>query len=96
MEKGHVAGDETATVLLRALHIVSAFLECRIFVRHVARCSTTASSMADALTRVETAGDARDYVAHSGVRDPPESLWQWLRDPRPDWRLGFRLVNALR
>jgi len=47
--------DQLASVLMRALHIVAAYLECRVFVEHVPRCTTPASILADSLTRESSA-----------------------------------------
>ena len=90
-------GDLTASVLIRALHLVASYLECRIFTKHVPRQSCKASVTADALTRAST---ARPEVWHS-VQDAehhsaPRALWDWLRTPDINWQLGFTLIEHLK
>jgi len=90
-------GDQLASCLIRALHTVSAFLECRIFVEHVPRCTTEASSLADSLTRASTATKDR-WAQVEGVRREtlPKKLADWLENPVVDWQLGFKLVDDLK
>jgi hypothetical protein len=96
-ENGSVAGDLHASVLVRALHIVSIYLECRLFVEHVPRLSSLSSHMADCLTRQSTAtADVWAAVVGASSYDPPECLWSWLRSPSVDWDLGLAIVNDLK
>jgi len=92
-----IKGDTSASVLIRALHIVTAFLECRVYVQHVPRKSTPSSTLADALTRESTSTPAVwQELATENILGPPDPLWEWLTDPRTDWHLGSRLVDWLR
>jgi hypothetical protein len=96
-ENGSVAGDLHASVLVRALHIVSTYLECRLFVDHVPRLSSLSSHMADCLTRQSTAtSDVWAAVVGARCFEPPESLWSWLRNPTMDWQLGLSMINSLK
>ena len=96
-ENKSVKGDLMASVLVRALHILASFLECRIFVKHVHRMSSLASVMADSLTRSSTAS-AEVWAEVVGARKfgPPEPLWDWLRSPSVDWLLGFKLIDWMK
>jgi len=89
-------GDQLASVLMRALHIVAAYLECRVFVEHVPRCSTPASRLADSLTRASSA-TADSWNQVRGVRREriPKELKKWLRAPTVDWQLGLKLVKDI-
>ena len=74
-----VSGDLSATILIRALHLVASFLECRIFVRHVPRQSSLASIMADSLTRSSTAkAEVWAPVVGAQQHEQPKPLWEWL------------------
>jgi hypothetical protein len=96
-ENGSVSGDKHASVLVRALHLVSLFLECRVFVQHIPRMSTLSSYMADSLTRQSTAtADVWAAVVGADVREPPEVLWRWLRNPTIDWNLGLSMIDSLK
>jgi hypothetical protein len=96
-ENGSAAGDKHASVLVRALHLVSLFLECRVFVHHIPRLSTLSSLMADSLTRQSTAtAEVWAQVVGAEVREPPEVLWRWLENPVIDWNLGITMINSLK
>jgi len=88
--------DQLASVLMRALHIVAAYLECRVFVEHVPRCTTPASILADSLTR-ESSATSDAWAQVRGVRKEriPKALKHWLRKPSIDWQLGLKLIKDL-
>jgi hypothetical protein len=92
-----VKGDLLASSLIRALHLVSVFLECRIFVEHVPRMSFHASIIADSMTRSSTAtADVWAEVVGATVVKRPKVLWKWLRNPSVDWNLGLKLIDDLK
>ena len=96
-ENRSVKGDLTASALIRALHLVSCFLECRIFARHVPRLSSPASMLADSLTRASTAKDiSPELLAGITTFEKPEPLWEWLQEPQIDWNLGFKFIDWLK
>ena len=93
-ENRSVSGDMSASVLIRAMHIVASFLETRIFVQHVPRRSSLASIVADDMTRASTAtAEVWETLRSAYHYDPPEPLWDWLSNPSADWQLGQRLVG---
>jgi hypothetical protein len=96
-ENGYAKGDLMASVLIRALGVVAAYLECRIFVHHVPRLTTLASVMADSLTRASTAS-AEVWSAMVGTASfaPPQPVWAWLSEPSLNWDLGLELVEYLK
>jgi len=89
-------GDATASALVRALMVVTAYLECHVYVEHTKRNSTTESYLADCLTRDTTAGEAWPSIQGARILDPPQDLWDWLQEPTVDWQLGFKLVDNLK
>ena len=91
-----VKGDITASVLVRALMVVCAFLECQVYVGHTKRNTTTASYLADCLTRDTTAHLAWPRVQNAMAKEPPGDLWDWLSNPTTDWQLGFKLVDTIK
>ena len=96
-ENGSVKGDLTASALIRALHLVACFLECRIFARHVPRLSSPASLLADSLTRASTTRDiCPDSLMGITEFEKPEPLWEWLHRPQTDWNLGFKIIEWLK
>ena len=89
-------GDISASVLARALLVVTSYLECRVYVEHVMRNTTTESYLADCLTRESTAHKAWSHVEEADNKDPPEILWDWLKNPRADWQIGFKMVDYIK
>ena len=93
----NVTGDINALASVRALLVVTSFLECKVYARHVKRETTEASHLADSFTRKSTTtADTWAAVQGALVKDPPEALWDWLRAPTADWQLGFKLVNVIK
>jgi len=89
-------GDKLSSCLIRALHVVSAYLECRVFVEHIPRCSTKASSLADSLTRESSATmECWDKVKATRREYIPDTLMDWLKDPKVDWNLGIKLIRDI-
>ena len=88
--------DITASVLARVLLVVTSHLECRLYVEHVMRNTTTESFLADCLTRDSTAHKAWPNVEGDITEDPPEILWGWLKNPEADWQLRFKLVDNIK
>ena len=89
-------GDLSASVLVRALLVVTSFLECRLYPRHILRNSTEESYLADCLTRDTTAELAQDSIRGAMMTGPPRILWDWLENPVVDWQLGFKMVDYLK
>ena len=50
-ENGGVKNDDSATEILKAVHILSSYLGCRIYVNHIHRVSNEMADLADELTR---------------------------------------------
>jgi hypothetical protein len=95
-EKRYVKNDQHASLLVRCLHVIEAFLECRIFVEHVRRMSTDVATLADHLSR-ESTTTAEDLarIRHLNWHELEGPLKEWLSDPVLDWRLPHRLVTWL-
>ena len=96
-DKRQVSGDKAATILLRALHLISSYLACHIHMEHRIRRTGRASIMADDLSREETTSRPlmRRVLA---IESPPRSpaLTDWLQDPREDWDLANRILEDVR
>ncbi len=53
-KKKYSPNDPETSLFIRCLHIVEAFLECKIYVKHLKRMSTWTASTADTLSRCST------------------------------------------
>ncbi len=89
-----IANDESASIFIRALHILSFFLGCVITVQHLPRLSTASARLADALTRVSTTTPVvRELVQDAPPCRVPRSLLDWLEQPFEDWSLPYKLLQ---
>ena len=66
-EKKYCKNDEETLILIRCLHILEAFLECRIFVEHVKRRSNKMATLVDNLSR-ESSTTAEDLEQIQGLQ----------------------------
>jgi len=96
-EDKQVKGDIAASILVRALHLMEAFLACRIHVRHLPRMSSTAGELADHLSREETTSvrEGRDVEAIEASLTSP-ALEAWLKSPNEDWALATDILRDIR
>ena len=66
-EKKYCKNDDETSILIRCLHILEAFLECRIFVEHVKRRSNKMATLVDNLSR-ESSTTAEDLEQIQGLQ----------------------------
>ena len=60
------------------------------------RNTTTESYLVDRLTRDSTAHNAWPHLEEADNKDPPEILWDLLKNPEANWQLGFKLVDYIK
>jgi hypothetical protein len=96
-EKRRVQHDVSASILMRALHLITYFLGCIVSINHLPRMSTTSAELADLLTRSSTSG-TNQLNAIAGALSPPipTQLMDWLNHPTEDWDLANSLLQAVR
>jgi hypothetical protein len=93
---GYIKNDLSASVLIRALHIISAFLGCIVHIQHLPRMSTPAAKLADRLSRRNTTLlSDRALIAGCLQLDPSPVLMRWLKNPRLDWELPNLLLRSV-
>jgi len=93
-EKRRVPHDTSASILLRTIHIISAFLGSSVEIRHLPRVSTPSAELVDALTRSTTTMDChREAVKGAPPVAIPAQLTDWFDDPRDDWNLPLALLR---
>ena len=99
--KGYSTSCALSTTLVTALADVAAGLGCRINILKVRRCSSPLATTADALSKADFQrfwGLAAEQGGLGLSRTPlpvPTALLAWLRQPRPDFDLGQRLLREL-
>jgi hypothetical protein len=94
--KKYCKNDPETSVLLRALHVIEAFLHCRIYVQHVKRVSTDMAKLADSFSRKETtSNECKQKTAHLEHYSPKGEIVSWLKAPLMDWNLGLKLIEEI-
>jgi len=95
-ESKRVNNDVSSSIIIRALHLISCYLGCSVFISHLPRMSNDSAKLADHLTRISST-TADDILAISEAPQPvvPPELWNWLRNPSDDWSLSTRLLSAV-
>ena len=90
----HVSHDASASILLRALHLISSYLACYVHVVHVPRVSTNAAFLVDALSRVSSSNPrVIRAIRHASLPAPPAILLAWLSSPTEDWTFAVDLLH---
>jgi hypothetical protein len=87
-------GDECASIFIRTVHLICAYLGSTLHVLHSPRCSDWGSITADKLTREHTTDFLEERMLvrwkHLSI---PKVLQQWLDNPTEDWDLPFKLLE---
>jgi hypothetical protein len=92
-----VKNDMSATIIIRAIHLMAAYLGVWVHVQHEPRCSSSYSSLADHLSRKSSTGkDDLHLLANVAETKVEGVLHRWLREPREDWSLPTALLAELR
>jgi hypothetical protein len=74
-EKKYSKNDPETSLLIRCLHVLEAFLECKIYVRHLRRMSNEMAVLADSLSREATTTDEiRATITNIQTRSPSSAL----------------------
>ena len=90
-------GDIMASILIRALHVISAYLSCIVHVEHLPRKSSWDAIVADRLSRKSTTSVAEEKLLKSfNLPNVPKCLEEWMRNPVEDWSLVFKLLKDVR
>ena len=89
-----VPHDTTASIFIRALHIIATLLNCSVTIQHLPRMSTRSATLADELTRQSTTSAGHQEAIRLAWRHPTVSALQaWLDHPTKDWGLPAALLN---
>jgi hypothetical protein len=89
----YMKGDISASILIRALHLISAFLGSIVHVEHVPRRSSWESSTADNLSRRATTGFLeKQMLSRFRNVQAPNILTEWLMNPQEDWAFANELL----
>jgi hypothetical protein len=92
-EKHYCKNDPETSLLIRTLHIIEAYLSCKIYIKYVQRRSTTMARLVDNLSRKSTTTSKDLEKIHSGqVYAANGALIEWLNRPNLDWTLPEKII----
>jgi len=95
-ENKAVKGDITASILVRALSLMSVVLKCSVHVRHEKRKSSWESCLADRMTRKKTTAEQdRKLLKSFSSPNVPSFFRDWLDNPSEDWGLPDKCLNFI-
>jgi hypothetical protein len=96
-QKRYSKNDPETSLLIRVLHVIEAYLQCKIYVTHVRRMSTKPAALADALSREATiTPDVSEVIARVPLHRPWGQLGHWLESPALDWDLPLKILNDVK
>jgi hypothetical protein len=96
-ENRGVKFDESASILMRAIHLIAGYLGCEVHVHHSLRRSSKWEELVDSLSRKSTT----TFKERSMVRDARRSIVRsrvsaWLENPVEDWNLPYVLLGEVK
>ena len=95
-ENGYTKEDNTASMLVRVLVLLSMKLCCVIHVKHLPRESSWESKLTDRLSRESSTKAAERELLHRyEKRSLPKVFKDWMQKPREDWTMPTRLLQSL-
>jgi hypothetical protein len=96
-ENGGVKFDVAATILLRAVHLIAAYLGATVHVKHVAQMSDRYAVLVDHLSRETTVTEEdRRMVDHVKKAEPESAILEWLKDPEESFSLPKKLLTVVK
>jgi len=96
-EKKYCKNDQETSIIIRTLHILEAFLECKIFIQHTKRMSNEMATLADHLSRQSTtSSDDLEKIKHTNWKKPSGALIDWLKNPVADWSLPNKILHDVK
>ena len=94
--KKYCKNDPETSLLLRTLHIIEAFLPCKIYVEHVKRCSNNMSRLVDSLSRKSTTTVSDlEKISKGLIHHPSGAICDWLDHPVLDWTFPEKIVKDI-
>jgi len=90
-----ITGDETASIFVRSLLVLSAYLCCYVHVEHLPRMSSWEARVCDNLSRESTTSISDKKLVDSFGYKCPTILLEWLEKPKEDWDLVIKLLNLV-
>ena len=99
-QKGYSSSCRLTSTIAKAIWVVARGLRCDIEVVKILRCSHPLAILADHLSKAKVESFVK-FAWHQGFVVPqkaakvPNSLMQWVLDPKEDDSLGFKILQDL-
>jgi len=90
-------GDKSASIFIRAVYLIAAYLGCTVHVQQLPRVSDWGAEVTDRLSRLtsSTKQDLRLVKAFCN-RPLPKCLLDWFMKPAVDWSLPMKLLEHVK
>ena len=96
-ENRSVKGDVSASIIVRTILIISAYLSSHVHVEHLPRVATWEAEAVDRLSRLKTTTENdRRLLKSFGSLTIPSVLMNWLENPTDDWKLPEKLLSYVK
>jgi hypothetical protein len=96
-ENGYAKNDVCASIIIRAMMLVTSFLGIHLTVKHLPRVSNWEAEKVDRMSRRSTTTIEDSKLLDQFVfRDWPESLKIWLQNPTEDWDLPLNILQDVK
>lgn len=93
----NVAKDKMASIMVRALVLISSYLACYIHVEHLPRMTSWDAQICDRLSRQRTTLKSDKQLVDSfGPYVAPDVLMEWLSNPVVDWSKSVQFLNYVK
>jgi hypothetical protein len=93
----HSKGDRTASMFIRAVYLIAAYLGCTVHVQQLPRVSDWGAEVTDRLSRkVTTTRQDFRLVGAFMNRSLPVCLLHWFENPSVDWCLPMHLLQHVK
>lgn len=83
-----VIGDKTASILVRAMVVISSYLSCYVHVSHLPRMSSWEARLCDDLSRESSTSPNEKKLVNEFGFTSPNVLYDWLKNPKEDWEMA--------
>jgi len=89
----NMSGDAYASIILRAIYLITCYLCCVLHVDHLPRMSTWEGRLVDRLSRSSSVLQNDKNLIRSFDFELPLFFKTWLTRPTVDWNLPVKLLN---
>jgi len=96
-ENRQLKGDAFASIILRSIHLISAFLGTTVHVVHLPRVSNWEADLVDRLSRKSSTTEWDEAFFRKHEKGPiPSLLVEWLQNPSENWSFCTDLLNFVK